>query len=87
MQINPDLVASDGLFNAVQPCPGLVDLMTTTPNTTSRLGNFTDIPELSVIQTCVKNNAIYILDAEALADALAEPTPLLKVRCTDLCPL
>ena len=87
MQINPDLVASDGLFSGVEPCPGLVELITTTPDTTLRLGNLTDIPELSVIQTCVRNSAIYILNAEALADALAEPTPLLKVRCTDLCPL
>ena len=84
MQINPDLVASDGSFSGVEPCPGLVELITTTPSATARLGNFTEIPDPSVIRSCTSDNGLYILDGQGLADALAEPTPLLKVRCTYL---
>lgn len=81
VQINPDLVASDGLFSSIQPCPGLVELITTAPNATARLGNFTEIPERSVLRSCSRSNGIYIFDGQELADALAEPIPLLKVRC------
>ena len=84
MQTNPDLIASDGLWSSIEPCPELVELISSTPNATVRLGNFTEVPEPSVIRTCTRNNGIYILDGDELADALAEPTPLLKVCCEEL---
>ena len=82
MQINPDLIASDGLWGGFQPCLGLVDMITSTPNPTTGLGNFTEIPKPSVIRTCTDYNSLYLHDGNALAGALEEPTPLLKVLRT-----
>ena len=84
MQINPVLIASDGLWGGFQPCLGLVDMITSTPNPTTGLGNFTEIPKPSVIRTCTDYNSLYLHDGNALAGALEEPTPLLKVRCEEL---
>ena len=72
--------ASDDKFASVERCPALDELLTATPNTTSGLGNFTEVPELSIITECPSNSSLYLLDGESLAEALADPTPLLKVR-------
>ena len=77
MQASPE-----GKFAGVERCPELDAILTATPATTSRLGNFTEFPDPSVIRDCSSStgSAFYILDGEELAAALADPTPLPNVR-------
>ena len=71
---------SDGKFAGVERCPALDEILTATPNATNRLGNFTEFPEVSILDECSSSSSLYLLDGESLAEALADPTPLLKVR-------
>ena len=76
--------SADGQWAGVEPCPALAEILTRTPDASSRLGNFTEVPDLMVVRECSSSSGIYLLHGKALADALAEPTPLLKVRSTAL---
>ena len=71
--------SSGGKFAGVEGCPALDEILTAT-NATSRLGNFTEFPEPSLIRDCPSRSSLYLLNGETLAEALADPTPLLKVR-------
>ena len=73
-------VAPDSQFAGVDRCPELDAILTATPAASSRFGNFTEIPDPSVIRDCSSSSGLYLLDGESLEEALAEPTPLLKVR-------
>jgi hypothetical protein len=74
-----DLTAREGFFSSVSTCPALEDILTATPDPSLRLGNFTVRPSRRLLQECLSSSAVH-LTASMLGDALAQPTPLVKVR-------
>ena len=57
-----------------------MNILTDTPRPDSTIGNFTTAPTEEEMRSCATNNAVYLLNGEALAQALIQPAPLLKVR-------
>lgn len=75
-----DFAVSSGVFANVAPCQPLLDILTDTPELGSNLGNFTEQPSEEVLRDCTDNNSAYLLQGTALADALRQAEPKLKVR-------
>lgn len=74
-----DFAVSSGVFANVAPCQPLLDILTDTPEPGSNLGNFTEQPSEEVLRDCTDNNSAYLLQGTALADALRQAEPKLKV--------
>lgn len=74
-----NVAVSSGVFSNVAPCQPLLDILTTTPDPSNKLGNFTQQPTEDLLRDCTTNNAAYLLHGTALAEALKEPLPLVKV--------
>ena len=69
-----------GVFSSTQPCQTFLDILTDTPPPGSALGNFTRAPTVQEMRFCASDNAVHLLNGEALALALIQPAPSLKVR-------
>lgn len=72
--------ADEGLFASIEPCPIFLDILTDTPSPDSPLGNFTQAPTEREMRECVETHSLYLLNGDALAEALRQPAPSLKVR-------
>lgn len=78
---------SSGVFDSIPPCQGLVDILTDEPSPSTQLGlgNFTEAPDEQLLSDCLISNAATLFNGRALASALAQPLPLLKVRAELQC--
>lgn len=64
------------------PCGALSDIITATPDpaTFLEIGNFTEEPTPELLKECSASNSVDVLGGHALAAALKQPEPLVKVR-------
>ena len=69
----------DGVFANISPCEPLLATVTANPDANSRMGNFTEAPTVELIKECSRSHSAYVLNGEALAEALQQPSPLVKV--------
>lgn len=75
-----DLDKGDGVFANIAPCQPLLEILTDTPDPATQQGNFTEHPTVELLQGCSSSSAAYMLNGDDLADAIAQPLPLIKVR-------
>jgi hypothetical protein len=83
MRSRGDLQVADAaqinLFSTTRACPELQDILVSNPDPKSQLGNFTEKPTSSLLQTCSRMHAVYLLDGSKLPEVFSQPTPEVKV--------
>jgi hypothetical protein len=79
-QSDGDIAAEvGGLFDNVEPCAPLLDIITAQYNSTSQWGNFTEPPTQALIEYCSEKSSAIIDDGFKLAYAVRVQEPQVRV--------
>jgi hypothetical protein len=79
-QSDDDIAAEvGGLFDDVEPCAPLLDIITARDNSTSQWGNFTELPTQGLFEYCSKTSSAFIEDGFKFQFAVRIQEPEVKV--------
>lgn len=71
---------NDELFAESEECQDVQRIITPSPDSNSKLGNFTEQPSVAMLQACSNSMDTFDVNGWALSEVLSLPNPLFKAR-------